>query len=47
MARWLEAVWEHPDVTMVPRADRLSGVRGVHLHSTDPETQRFLERLVR
>ncbi len=25
MARWLDAVWEHSDVTMVPRADRLSG----------------------
>jgi hypothetical protein len=25
MARWLDAVWEHLDVTMVPRADRLSG----------------------
>jgi uncharacterized protein len=22
------------------------GLRGVYLHSTDPETQRFLERLV-
>ncbi len=25
MARWLEAVWEHADLTMVPRADRLFG----------------------
>ncbi|SNR56102.1 Fic family protein [Blastococcus mobilis] len=25
MARWLDAVWEHADLTMVPRADRLFG----------------------
>ena len=46
MARWLDAVGEHPEATMVPRADRLSGLRGVYQHSTDAETQRFLQRLV-
>ncbi len=25
MARWLQATWEHADLTMVPRADRLFG----------------------
>lgn len=25
MAQWLDAVWEHTDLTMVPRADRLHG----------------------
>ncbi|MBB3086635.1 Fic family protein [Geodermatophilus sabuli] len=25
MARWLESVWEHSDLSMVPRADRLFG----------------------
>ena len=25
MAQWLDAVWEHSDLDMVPRADRLFG----------------------
>ena len=25
MAQWLDAVWEHANLTMVPRADRLFG----------------------
>ena len=35
------ARWEGNDKVLLTR-----GLRGVWLHSTDPETQRFLERLV-